>query len=46
MIGPGIFTTTFATAIRSAARFPGAPFLVSALLLVSSLGVALRVAKR
>jgi DHA1 family tetracycline resistance protein-like MFS transporter len=46
MIGPGLFTTTFATAIRGAGRYPGAPFLVSALLLVSSLGVAVRVARR
>jgi DHA1 family tetracycline resistance protein-like MFS transporter len=46
MIGPGLFTTTFATAVRSAGRFPGAPFLLSALLLLSSLGVALRVARR
>jgi DHA1 family tetracycline resistance protein-like MFS transporter len=47
MIGPGLFTTTFAIAIRShSGRLPGAPFLVSSLLLVSSLGLALRVARR
>ena len=45
LIGPLLFTQTFATFIGAHRdwHLPGAPFLLSALLLVSSLAVALRV---
>ena len=45
LIGPMLFTQTFATFIGSHRdwHLPGAPFLLSAILLVSSLAVALRV---
>lgn len=45
MIGPLLFTQTFATFIGAHRdwHLPGAPFLLSAILLVSSLAVALRV---
>lgn len=45
MIGPLLFTQTFATFIGAHRdwHLPGAPFLLSAVLLVSSLAVALRV---
>jgi MFS transporter, DHA1 family, tetracycline resistance protein len=47
MIGPGLFTSTFAAAIRSHGPIlPGAPFFVSSLLLASSLGVAWRATRR
>jgi DHA1 family tetracycline resistance protein-like MFS transporter len=45
MIGPILFTQTFATFIGAQRdwHLPGAPFLLSALLLASSLAVAWRV---
>jgi len=46
MIGPGLFTFTFAAFIknRESLHLPGAPFLLAALLLVGALGLAARVA--
>jgi DHA1 family tetracycline resistance protein-like MFS transporter len=48
MIGPGIFTLTFARAIdpRHGAHLPGAPFLLAALLLVLAQLLAWRVTSR
>ena len=47
MIGPGLFTGTFAAAIRAhGASLAGAPFFVSSLLLASSFGVAWRASRR
>ncbi len=45
LIGPMLFTQTFSTFIAEHRdwHLPGAPFLLSAILLVSSLAVALRV---
>ena len=47
LAGPGLFTVTFAVAIGagSAARLPGAPFLVAALLTGAALLLAARVAR-
>jgi DHA1 family tetracycline resistance protein-like MFS transporter len=48
MIGPGLFTLTFARFIDPDFRphVPGAPFLLAALLLLSALGLAWRVTRR
>src|SRR6266436_6446055 len=43
LIGPGLFTLTFAFAIGAAKDLPGAPHLVAALLLSLAIMVALRV---
>jgi MFS transporter, DHA1 family, tetracycline resistance protein len=47
LIGPGLFTLTFALAIGAAKDWglPGAPYLVAAMLLVLAIVVALRVTK-
>jgi DHA1 family tetracycline resistance protein-like MFS transporter len=47
LIGPGLFTTTFAVFIGEARDFgiPGAPFLLAAALLAAAMVTALRVAK-
>jgi DHA1 family tetracycline resistance protein-like MFS transporter len=47
MIGPGLFTITFAFAIGvdQAWRMPGAPFLLAALLLVGAMLLAWRVTR-
>jgi MFS transporter, DHA1 family, tetracycline resistance protein len=49
LIGPGLFTFTFARAISPAAghavTLPGAPFLVAALMTAASLSIALKVAR-
>ncbi len=49
LIGPGLFTFTFATAISPAAGhaviLPGAPFLVAALMTAASLSIAFKVAR-
>jgi MFS transporter, DHA1 family, tetracycline resistance protein len=47
LIGPGLFTMTFATFIgsRSGWHFPGAPFALAAILLIAALGVARRVTR-
>ncbi|MDZ7360642.1 MAG: TCR/Tet family MFS transporter [candidate division KSB1 bacterium] len=47
MIGPGLFTLTFATFIgsRSDWHLPGAPFLLAALLVASAMTVAWRVTR-
>jgi DHA1 family tetracycline resistance protein-like MFS transporter len=46
LIGPGLFTFTFASfiGVHSQWQLPGAPFLLAALLLIAALLVALRVA--
>ncbi len=46
MLGPVLFTGIFAASLSNRGRLPGTPFLLSALLLVSSFGLALRVTKR
>lgn len=48
MIGPGVFTLTFATFIATHRdwRLPGAPFLLAALMLVAALALAVRVTRR
>ena len=45
LIGPGLFTGTFAAFIdpHRAWQFPGAPWLLSALLMLAALALALRV---
>jgi DHA1 family tetracycline resistance protein-like MFS transporter len=45
VIGPGIFTLTFASfiGVQSDWHLPGAPFLLSALMLVMAFGLAWRV---
>ena len=43
LIGPGLFTLTFAFAIDAATDLPGAPHLVAAMLLALAIMVALRV---
>jgi len=45
MIGPVLFTGIFAASVSSRDRLPGSPFLLSALLLVSSFALAFRVAR-
>ncbi len=47
MVGPGLFTLTFAAFIRSPEGFhlPGAAFLLAAALLMGALGLAARVAR-
>ncbi|MCI0569027.1 MAG: TCR/Tet family MFS transporter [Acidobacteria bacterium] len=47
LIGPGLFTLTFAFFIGDGRdwRFPGAPFFLAALLLVTALAVSLRVTR-
>jgi len=45
LIGPGLFTLTFAFAIGAAKDLPGAPHLVAAVLLALAILVALRVTK-
>jgi DHA1 family tetracycline resistance protein-like MFS transporter len=47
MIGPGLFTQTFASFIgpRASWHLPGAPFLLAALLLASAMAVAARVTR-
>jgi DHA1 family tetracycline resistance protein-like MFS transporter len=49
LVGPGLFTFTFARAISPAAghavTLPGAPFLVAALMTAASLSIALKVAR-
>jgi len=47
LVGPGIFTWTFARFIRpdSAWQLPGAPFLLGSLVLVTALLIALRVTR-
>ena len=47
LIGPGLFTLTFAYFIRAGLdwHLPGAPFFLAALLLVTALGVAWRVTR-
>lgn len=47
LLGPGLFTFTFATFIgpRAGLHLPGAPFLLSALLLVVAVAVAWRVTR-
>jgi DHA1 family tetracycline resistance protein-like MFS transporter len=45
MLGPVLFTGIFAASVNNRGRLPGTPFLLSALLLVSSFGLAFRVAK-
>ena len=48
MIGPGLFSLTFAYAIRPelGVQFPGAPFLLAALLLLIAAVIAWRVTRR
>ena len=47
MIGPAMFSSIFASAIADPrAEFPGAPFLVSALLLVVAVGIVVVVVRR
>jgi DHA1 family tetracycline resistance protein-like MFS transporter len=48
MIGPGIFTLTFANFIgpRDSWHVPGAPFLLAALMMVAAIVVAVRVTAR
>jgi DHA1 family tetracycline resistance protein-like MFS transporter len=48
LVGPGLFTLTFATFIgaRADLHLPGAPFLLAALLLAVATGFALRVTQR
>jgi DHA1 family tetracycline resistance protein-like MFS transporter len=48
MIGPGIFTGTFAAAVGSHPlwHLPGAPFFLAALILAASFALAWRVAER
>jgi MFS transporter, DHA1 family, tetracycline resistance protein len=45
LIGPGLFTLTFAFAIDAAKDLPGAPHLVAAMLLALAIMVALRATK-
>ena len=47
LIGPGLFSLTFASAISAARawRLPGAPFLLAALLTAAALLLAIRVAR-
>jgi MFS transporter, DHA1 family, tetracycline resistance protein len=46
LLGPGIFSATFAAFLASRPALPGAPWYLAALLLVVALGVALLVAPR
>jgi MFS transporter, DHA1 family, tetracycline resistance protein len=45
LIGPGLFTLTFAFAIGAAKDLPGAPHLVAAMLLALAIMMALRATK-
>ena len=49
LAGPGLFTASFAIAITPAwnrgVHLPGAPFLLAALMTVTSLSIAFRVAR-
>ena len=47
LVGPGVFTWTFARFIRpdSAWQLPGAPFLLGSLILITALLIALRVTR-
>jgi DHA1 family tetracycline resistance protein-like MFS transporter len=47
MIGPGLFSVTFASfiSVRAAWHLPGAPFLLAAVLMIGGSGVAWRVTR-
>jgi DHA1 family tetracycline resistance protein-like MFS transporter len=48
LIGPGVFTLSFALAIRPGLglQFPGTPFVIAALLLLAAMAIAWRVTRR
>ena len=48
LIGPGLFTLSFALAIRPelGLQAPGTPFVIAALLLLASMAIAWRVTRR
>ena len=48
LIGPGLFTLSFALAIRPelGLQFPGTPFVIAALLLLAAMAIAWRVTRR